>query len=111
VAASLAAVSYPIDLALDQWRMGQSRTVGDPDMTDAAEAVLHELRKRLGGQFEIAELVDLYGADTDWAEEIVQRHSSSTDAALAIDAAFARYARQAADFAGGRMQRFGDDAE
>ncbi|NLT07649.1 MAG: hypothetical protein GXY03_15275 [Solirubrobacterales bacterium] len=103
-------MSYPIDLAFDQWRMGQSRTIGDPDLTDAAEAVLSELRKRLGGAFEIAELVDLYGSGTDWASEIVQRHSSATDAAYAIDAAFARYARQASDFAGGRMQRVGDEA-
>ena len=104
-------MSYPIELALDQWRMGQSRTIGDPDLTDAAEAVLHELRKRLGGQFEIGELVELYGEGTDWAAEIVQRHSSAVDASMAIDAAFARYARQAADFAGGRMQRFGDEDE
>ena len=27
-------MSYPIDLAFDQWRMGQSRTIGDPDLTD-----------------------------------------------------------------------------
>lgn len=98
-------MSYPIDLALDQWRTGQSRTIGDPDLTDAAEAVLGELRKRLGGPFAIAELVDLYGAGTDWAAEVVQRHSAATDSAWAIDAAFARYARQASDFAGGRQHR------
>lgn len=104
-------MAYPVDLALDQWRMGQSRTIGDPDLTDAADAVLHELRKRLGGPFELSELVDLYGEGTDWAAEIVQRHASATDASWAIDAAFARYARQASDFAGGRMQRIGDAEE
>lgn len=91
--------------------MGQSRVIGDPDLTDAAEAVLHELRKRLGGVFYIAELADLYGEGTDWASEVVQRHAQSTDSSWAIDAAFARYARQAADFAGGRMQRIGEDQE
>jgi hypothetical protein len=103
-------VSYPVDLALDQWATGNLRIAGDPDLADAADAVLAELRKRLGGPFEIGELVELYGADTDWAAEIVQRHASSTDSSWAIDAAFARYARQASDFAGGRMQRIGEES-
>jgi hypothetical protein len=101
-------VSYPIDLALDQWRAGQLRVVGDPDLADAADAVLHELRKRLGGVFGIAELADLYGGDTDWASNVAQRHAQGTDSSWAIDAAFARYALQASDYAGGRMQRIGD---
>jgi hypothetical protein len=96
-------------LALDQWRMGQSRVIGDPDLADAADAVLVELRKRLGGVFHIAELADLYGEGTDWASDVAQRYAQGTDSSWAIDAAFARYARQAADFAGGRMQRFGED--
>ena len=88
-------MSYPVDLALDQWRMGQSRVIGDPDLADASDAVLAELRKRLGGVFQITELADLYG--------------EGTDSSWAIDAAFARYAQQAADFAGGRMQRFEEE--
>ena len=103
-------MSYPVDLALDQWATGSLRIVGDPDLADAADAVLAELRKRLGGPFEIGELVELYGADTDWASEVVQRHASGTDSSWAIDAAFARYARQASDFAGGRMQRIGEES-
>jgi hypothetical protein len=95
-------VSYPVDLALDQWRMGESRAIGDSDLADAADAVLYELRKRLGGVFYIAELADLYGEGTDWAAEVAQRHAQGTDSSWAIDAAFARYARQAADFAGSR---------
>lgn len=89
--------------------MGQSRVIGDPDLDDAADAVLQELRKRLGGAFFIHELADLYGEGTDWASEVAQRHASGTDSSWAIDAAFARYARQASDFAGGRMQRFGEE--
>jgi hypothetical protein len=104
-------VSYPVDLALDQWRMGELRVLGDPDLADAADAVLYELRKRLGGAFEIAELADLYGAGTDWAAEVAQRHAQGTDSSWAIDAGFARYARQASDFAGGRMQRIGEQQE
>jgi hypothetical protein len=101
-------VAYAIDLALDQWNEGMRRVTGDPVLVDATDAVLAELRKRLGGPFEIAELANLYGAGTDWAEEVVQRYSSGTGSIYAIDAAFARYARQAADFAGGRMHRIGD---
>lgn len=89
--------------------MGQSRVIGDPDLADASDAVLHELRKRLGGVFYIAELADLYGAGTDWASDVAQRHAQGTDSSWAIDAAFARYARQAADFAGGRMRRPGEE--
>ncbi len=89
--------------------MGQSRVIGDPDLADAADAVLAELRKRLGGVFYIAELADLYGEGTDWASDVAQRYAQGTDSSWAIDAAFARYARQAADYAGGRMQRFGED--
>jgi hypothetical protein len=96
-------------LALDQWRMGQSRVIGDPDLADASDAVLAELRKRLGGLFYIAELADLYGEGTDWASDVAQRHAQGTDSSWAIDAAFARYARQAADFAGGRMRRPGEE--
>lgn len=96
-------MSYPVDLALDQWRMGQSRVIGDPDLANASDAVLAELRKRLGGVFQITELADLYGEGTDWASEVAQRHAQGTDSSWAIDAAFARYAQQAADFAGGRI--------
>jgi len=91
--------------------MGQNRVIGDPDLADASDAVLYELRKRLGGVFYVAELADLYGEGTDWASEVVQRHAQGTDSSWAIDAAFSRYARQAADFAGGRMQRAGDDED
>lgn len=83
--------------------MGQSRVIGDPDLADASDAVLAELRKRLGGVFYIAELADLYGEGTDWASDVAQRYAQGTDSSWAIDAAFARYARQAADFAGGRI--------
>ncbi len=82
--------------------------MGDTDLADASDAVLAELRKRLGGAFEIAELADLYGQGTDWASEIAQRYAQGTDSSWAIDAAFARYARQATDFAGGTMQRIGE---
>jgi hypothetical protein len=51
------------------------------------------LRKRLGSRFSIEELADLYGSSPDF----------SSDPAWLVDAAFARYAREAADYAGGRQ--------
>lgn len=96
-------MAYSIDLALDQWGQGERRIAGDPVLDATADAVLAELRKRLGGGFRISELADLYGDDTDWALEVAQRHSVSTDTSAAVDAAFARYARQASDYAGGRL--------
>lgn len=96
-------MAYSLDLALDQWSQGERRIAGDPVLDTAADAVLEELRRRLGGAFRIGELADLYGEDVDWALEVAQRHSVSTDTAAAVDAAFARYARQASDFAGGKL--------
>jgi hypothetical protein len=102
-------VAYPVDLALDQWNEGQRRILGVPELIDAADAVLAELRKRLGSAFQIGELASLYGEGTDWATEVAQRHAAGADATWAVDAAFARYARQASDFAGGRMWRVGEE--
>jgi hypothetical protein len=101
-------VAYPVDLALDQWRHGERRIVGEPALADAADAVLAEVRRRLGGGFTIAELADLYGDGTDWAVEVANRHASGTGLVYAVDAAFARYARQASDYAGGRHRAPGE---
>ena len=64
--------------------------------------MLDELRKRLGSSFEIGELVILYGEGTDWADAIAARAGAGSETATAVDAAFGRYSREAADFSGGR---------
>jgi hypothetical protein len=66
--------------------------------------VLEELRRRLGSSFSLAELAELYGAGTDWAWEEAQRAGAGTQAAHVVDAAFARYAREALDYRGGRRR-------
>jgi hypothetical protein len=70
------------------------------------ETLVAELRRRLGGRFYTAELVALYGEGTSWCLQMaMQRAPEDTwawDAALVADAAFARYLRGAADYAGGR---------
>ncbi len=100
-------MAYLLDNALFQWREGERRLAGAPeparaDLERAVEAVVDELRKRLGSSFVLDELGDLYGEGTDWATGLATRYGASTDAATVVDAAFARYAREASNFAGGR---------
>ena len=98
---------YAVENALFQWEEGERRLrdAGDPErgqLESAARAVLDELRRRLGGPFTLGELADFYGSGTDWAHDVAERCAAGTDSAHVVDAAFARYARFAADFAGGR---------
>jgi hypothetical protein len=102
-------VSYAPENALFQWREGERRLRGESeparaDLDRAADAVVEELRRRLGSMFMLGELVSLYVADTDWATELARRHAAGTDAASVVDAAFGRYAREASDYAGGRAR-------
>src|SRR5438270_9977 len=59
-----------------------------------------------------ADLPDLYGRGTDWCLELAVTTAPDDprawDAQTAADAAFARYVREAADYAGGR--RVGESA-
>ena len=65
--------------------------------------VVEELRRRLGSSFVVDELADLVRQRHRLgARELARRHAAGTDAASVVDAAFARYLREAKDFAGGR---------
>ena len=89
--------------AVFEWEHGARRVAAAGGALErAADAVQGELRRRLGSTFTVQELADAYAAGTDWAEETAARAGAGDDAAMAVDAAFARYAREAADFAGGR---------
>ena len=99
-------MAYALENALFQWRDGDRRLAGtsEParaDLDRAADVVIEELRKRLGSTFLVEELADLYHQGTDWATELAARNAAGTDAAAVVDAAFARYAREASNFAGG----------
>jgi hypothetical protein len=59
------------------------------------------LRRRLGSTFTLDELADLYASSPDL----------SGDPAWLVDAAFARYAREATDYAGGRHLSDAEHAE
>src|SRR5215208_5485200 len=98
-------MAYAVENALYQWREGERRISGAPepaqaDLDQATDVVVEELRRRLGSTFMVDELADLYARDTDWA--LARRHAAGTDAASVVDAAFARYVREAKDYAGGR---------
>jgi len=99
-------VAYALENALYQWREGERRLAGtvEPARADldlARDAVVEELRRRLGSSFVLDELVDFYAEGTDWALDLARRYAAGSDAAAVVDAAFARYAREAANYAGG----------
>ena len=100
--------TYSTDNALFQWEEGERRVreageVERLDLERGIDHVLEELRRRLGSTFTLEELADFYGRGTDWAFELAAR-SAGSDASWVVDAAFGRYAREAANFAGGRTR-------
>jgi len=99
------------ETALYQWTEGERR-VRDaaPDERRVLERVVDravaELRRRLGGPFTAGELAQLYDEQgTRWIMEIgaavAPDDPSAWDQRVA-DAAYARYLREATDYAGGR---------
>jgi hypothetical protein len=100
-------VAYAIENALFQWRDGEQRLrdAEGPErrrLERAVEALVDDLRRRLGSSFGVGELAGLYAEGTDWAIDFVLREWPGAPASLVVDAAFGRYAREAFDFAGGR---------
>jgi hypothetical protein len=101
------------ETALYQWQQGERRIAAAPPqqartLERVVDALASELRRRLGGRFTSQELVDLYEAGTGWCQQtamtVAPQDPWAWDAAVVADAAFARYLRQAADFAGGRRE-------
>ena len=97
--------------AVVQWKDGERRlAAAPPEHTQALERVtqrvLAELRRRLGGPFTIDELVALYEQGTSWCLDIAYKTAPGAPWAweerTVADAAFARYQREASDYAGGR---------
>jgi hypothetical protein len=104
-------VNYPLENALFQWEEGRRvlQAIGDPRerrMADrVVEAIRDELRRRIGPTFSAAELADLYGQGTDWAQQVAGDVAPVIvgEAQALADAAFWHYLRGATDFAGGRQ--------
>jgi hypothetical protein len=104
----------PFDTALAQWDEGLRRLADAPPgerrvLERVTARIEAELRRRLGGRFTAAELADLYDEGTGWCLDIAvaaaPEHPYAWDERTVADAAFGRYLRAAADFAGGRRLR------
>jgi hypothetical protein len=100
-----------LENAIYQWRQGERRLRAEPPercslLERVTDALVAELRRRLGGRFYAQELVDLYVGPTGWylpvAMRVAPQDPWAWEAGLVLDAAFARYLREAADYAGGR---------
>ena len=97
--------------AIGQWedgarRLGASDAELRPMLERARDAVVAELRRRLGGRFTAAELAEVYPGDSDWIYELAVRAAPGVPEAWDVPtvggAAFLRYLREASDYAGGR---------
>ena len=94
------------------WREGQRRLVETdsslrPALERVTDAIVDELRRRLGGPFTTDELARYYlEHGIDWCFDIAVRAAPGTpeawDLTTVANAAFARYVRAASDWAGGR---------
>jgi hypothetical protein len=94
-----------------QWREGERRLADEEpgrqgQLQRVIDAIVAELRRRLGGPYTTAEVAELYHQGTDWAVDVAVRTAPEDpwawDSRVVVDAAFARYVRGARDFAGGR---------
>lgn len=98
--------------AIYEWRRAERRlreapAESRPRLERVVDALVAELRRRLGGRFTGQELLDLYARGTGWCIQIAMRlvpdDPTAWDPAIVVDAAFAHYLREAADYAGGKL--------
>ena len=101
----------PFETAMPQWEEGARRLAAAPPgqrrtLERVTDRVVEELRRRLGGPFTTAELVELYDGGTSWVTDVAvaaaPEDPDAWDVRTVGDAAFLRYLREATDFAGGR---------
>lgn len=97
--------------AIYQWQRGEQRLLKSSAerrvlLQRITDTLVAELRRRLGGRFSSEELAELYGRGTSWclqlAMDIAPQDPWAWDSGVVVDAAFARYLREAVDYAGGR---------
>jgi hypothetical protein len=103
----------PFENAIYQWRQGERRLAAAPAahrplLERVTATLVSELRRRLGGRFSADELVELYDGGTSWclqaAMKVAPDDPWAWEAGVVVDAAFYRYLRDAADYAGGRRE-------
>jgi hypothetical protein len=99
--------------AVYQWHQGERRLSSSPAerrslLERVTDALVAELRRRLGGRFSSEELVALYERGTAWCLQVAMRVAPEDawawEAGVVVDAAFGRYLREASDYAGGRRE-------
>lgn len=99
--------------AIYQWQQGERRLRSGPPergprLERVIDALVAELRRRLGGRFSSDELVALYDQGTSWCLQVAMKVAPEDpwawEAGVVVDAAFARYLREAGDYAGGRRE-------
>jgi hypothetical protein len=97
--------------AIYQWQQGERRLQAAPAerrqlLERVTDTLVAELRRRLGGRFSAQELVELYGKGGAWCLQLAMNVAPDDpwawEAGVVVDAAFGRYLREAADYAGGR---------
>ena len=98
------------ETAIYQWQQGERRLQAEPPerarlLERVTDALVAELRRRLGGRFSSDELVELYERGTTWCLQVAMKVAPDDpwawEAGLVVDGAFRRYLREAADYAGG----------
>lgn len=100
-----------LDSARYQWEEGRRRLEAEGEGTARSkhlwllvEAVLDDLRRRVGQTFTLADLARTYEGSEDWVRDIVvdaappRSRAGFRDTTLVQDAAFAHYARGASDY-------------
>jgi hypothetical protein len=99
--------------AIYQWQQGERRIRDAPVeraplLERVTEALVAELRRRVGGRFSAEELVEYYERGTAWclqvAMQVAPEDPWAWEAGVVVDTAFGRYLREAADYAGGRRE-------
>ena len=98
-----------VESALRQWEDGYRRLEAHARdrrryerLRGHVDAVIAELRRRVGETFTLAELADAYGDAERWTREVVdeadEAPGSQATVAMVEDAAFHLYARGALDY-------------
>ena len=102
-------MSADIESARRDWEDGYRRLlaatsdpVGSDRLHRQVDAIIAELRKRVGATFTIAQLADAYAGSEAWLRETIDERAPVPDwprtVTVAGDAAFHLYARGAVDY-------------
>jgi len=101
----------PYETAVFDWRAGERRVEESApaerrELERVVDAIVAELRRRIGITFTVDELACFYDQGTDWCLDVAQRVAPESpfawEASVVADAAFSRFVRTATDYAGGR---------